>query len=128
MPVQKEKKLNFFQNRLFRKKSARDTTTGTKNLKRGGRRKRAARPRKRHEPKLKSAELKFGNLAFDESENERGRYWKLLSDQEGNSIKTKNTQNSKQTNNMKQQRPGIKHKRKKEANLINTRTNSTHIY
>lgn len=82
--MQKEKKLNFFQNRLFRKKSARDTTTGTKNLKRGGRRKRA-RPRKRHEPKLKSAELKFGNLAFDE--NERGRYWKLLSDQEGNSIK-----------------------------------------
>lgn len=87
-----------------------------------------ARPRTtRNETQLKSAEIKFGNLAFENdymNKNERRRYWKLLSDQEGNSIKK--YAKKKQTNNIKQQRPGIKHKRKKKQ-PNNTRSSSTHL-
>lgn len=113
MHVQKVK-LNFFQNRLFRKKSARDTTTGTKNLKRGGRRKRAARPRKRHEPKEKVQNSCSEIWLLKTTRTRTKKILEALERSRGK-LNKKKTQNSKQTNNMKQQRPGIKHKRKKEA-------------
>lgn len=81
---------------VYSVKSARDTTTGTKNSKRvdAGR-----EPVQENDTnQQKSAELIFGNLAFEnyDDENER-RYWKLLSDQEGNSIKKERKTTNKQT-------------------------------